>query len=164
VSPDGAAARPHLAHGRRVDLDCQTPRMTLPGSSLDTADRAARLIRGLLVAVGAVAAGTGTSVALRGTAAIPGGAPTVAGNDSVLRFYAVWWAAQGPAAWSPARDPGLDERRMRTLCVTTFLGGLARLAAVRTSGRPHPLFRALTVVELVAPPVLLTARRRLVLD
>ena len=138
--------------------------MTLPGHSLDTsADRATRLIRGLLVAVGAVAAGTGTSVALRGTAAIPGGAPTVAGNDSVLRFYAVWWAAQGPAAWSLARDPGLDERRVRTLCVTTFLGGLARLAAMRTSGRPHPLFRALTVVELVAPPVLLTARRRLAL-
>jgi hypothetical protein len=88
----------------------------------------------------------------------------VAGNDSVLRFYAVWWAAQGPAAWSLARDPGLDERRVRTLCVTTFLGGLARPAATRTSGRPHPLFRALTVVELVVPPVLLTARRRLVLD
>jgi hypothetical protein len=112
------------------------------------------------VAVGAVATGTGASVALRGTAAIPGGAPTVASNDSVLRFYAVWWAAQGPAAWSLARDPGLDERRVRTLCVTTFVGGLARMAAMRASGRPHPFFRALTVVELVAPPVLLAARRR----
>ena len=138
--------------------------MALPDPSLDTsADRAARLVRALLVAVGAVATGTGTSVALRGTAAIPGGAPTVASNDSVLRFYAVWWAAQGPAAWSLARDPGLDERRVRTLCVTTFLGGLARTAAMRTSGRPHPLFRALAVVELVVPPVLLAARRRLAL-
>jgi hypothetical protein len=111
--------------------------------------------------VGAVATATGTSVALRGTAAIPGGAPTVASNDSVLRFYAVWWAAQGPAALSLARDPALDERRVRALCATTFLGGLARVAAMRTSGRPHPLFQALTVFELVAPPLLFAARRRL---
>jgi hypothetical protein len=120
----------------------------------------ATAIRGLLIAVGAVAAGTGTSVVLRGTAAIPAGAPTAASNDSVLRFYAVWWAAQGPAAWSLARDPGLDEGRLRALCATTFLGGLARVAAMRTSGRPHPLFQALTVFELVAPPVLLAARSR----
>lgn len=119
------------------------------------------LIRALLVAVGAVAAGTGTAVALRGPAAIPGGAPTVASNDSVLRFYAVWWAAQGPAALSLARHPGLDERRIRALCATTFLGGLARGAAMRASGRPHPLFQALTAVELLLPPVLVVARRRM---
>lgn len=122
---------------------------------------AARLVRGLLVAVGAVATATGTSVVLRGTAAIPGGAPTAASNDSVLRFYAVWWAAQGPAALSLARDPGLDEGRVRFLCLATFLGGLARVVAMRTSGLPHPLFRTLTVIELVLPPVLFTVRRRL---
>ena len=120
-----------------------------------------QLVRGLLVAVGAVAAGTGTAVALRGTAAIPGGASTVASNDSVLRFYAVWWAAQGPAALSLARDPGLDEGRVRALCATTFLGGLARVAAMRASGRPHPLFQALTAVELLLPPLLVGARRRM---
>jgi hypothetical protein len=80
-----------------------------------------------------------TSVALGGTVAIPGGAPTVAGNDSVLRFYAVWWAVRGPAAWSSARDPVLDERRVRMLCVTTFLGGLARPAAMRTSKQAAPV-------------------------
>ncbi len=74
-------------------------------------DRAVRLIRGLRGAARAVATGTGTSVALLRTAAIPGGASTVAGNDSVPRSHAVWWAAQGPAAWSLARDPGLDVRR-----------------------------------------------------
>ena len=118
-------------------------------------------IRALLVAVGAVATATGASVALRGTAAVPGGAPTVASNDSVLRFYAVWRAAQGPAAWSLARDPGLDERRVRALAVTTFLGGLARVAAMRASGRPHPLFQALTAFELVVPLLLWVARSRL---
>lgn len=100
-------------------------------------------------------------VALRGTAAIPGGAPTVASNDSVLRFYAVWWAAQGPVAWRLARDARLDRGQLRAVCATTFLGGLARLAAARTSGRPHPLFQALTVSELLLPPVLLLLRRQL---
>jgi hypothetical protein len=117
-----------------------------------------RLVRGVLLALGTVATGTGTAVALRGTAAVPGGGPTTASTDSVLRFYAVWWAAQGPAAWHLARDPQLDERRVRALCATTFLGGLARLAAARASGRPHPLFQVLTVLELTVPPVLVALR------
>jgi hypothetical protein len=53
------------------------------------------VVRGALVGMAAVATGTGLLVALRGTTSIPGGAPTAASNDSVLRFYAVWWAAQG---------------------------------------------------------------------
>lgn len=122
---------------------------------------AARAIRAVLVPLGAVATGTGALVALRGTAAIPGGAPTTASTDSVLRFYAVWWAAQGPAAWRLARDPALDRRQLQAVCATTFLGGLARLAAARASGRPHPLFQGLTAAELLLPPVLLALRRRL---
>lgn len=87
--------------------------------------------------------------------------PTVASNDSVLRFYAVWWAAQGPVNWRLARDPGLDQNQPRAVCAATFLGGLARLAAARNSGRPHSLFQALTASELVLPPVLLAFRRRM---
>lgn len=126
-----------------------------------TPDSAARVIRAVLVSFGAVATGTGVMIALRGTASIPGGAPTVASNDSVLRFYAIWWAAQGPAAWRLARDPHLDHSQLRAMCATTFLGGLARLAAAQTSGRPHPLFQALTVSELLLPPLLLAVRRQL---
>jgi len=121
---------------------------------------AARVVRVVLRAAGTVATGTGAAVALRGTASIPGVGPTVASNDSVLRFYAVWWAAQGPVMWRLARDPGLDERALRSVCATTLVGGLARLQSARTRGRPHPLFQALTVVELFLPPVLLTLRRR----
>ena len=120
---------------------------------------AAPALRAVLLALGAVATGTGATVAMRGPGAIPGGAPTTASNDSVLRFYAVWWAAQGPAAWRLARDPQLDPAGLREVCATTFLGGLARLAAARASGRPHPLFQALTVMELALPPVLLALRR-----
>ena len=92
-------------------------------------ESAARAIRALIAPVAVVASGTGAMVALRGPAAIPGGAPTVASNDSVLRFYAVWWAAQGPAAWRLVRDDELDRRALRRLAATTFLGGLARVTA-----------------------------------
>lgn len=119
------------------------------------------VLRGVLASLGVVATGTGAAVALRGTAAIPDGAPTVASNDSVLRFYAVWWAAQGPLLWRLARDPDINEDTLRTLCATTFVGGLARVAAARHSGRPHALFQALTVAELVAPPALFALRQRM---
>lgn len=121
----------------------------------------ARAIRAALLTVGAVASATGTFVAVRGPAAVPGGAPTSASVDSVLRFYAVWWAAQGPRAWRLARDPRLDADELRAVCATTVVGGVARLAARRASGPPHPLFSALTALELALPPVLLALRRRL---
>ena len=81
-------------------------------------------------------------------------------NDSVVRFYAVWWAAQGPVMWRLARDPRLDERAVRFVSATTFIGGLVRLQSMRTTGRPHRLFQALTAAELLLAPVLLTLRRR----
>jgi hypothetical protein len=111
--------------------------------------------------MGAVAASTGTMVAVRGPAAIPGGAPTVASNDSVLRFYAVWWAAQGPAFWRVARQVPDSAGSLVALSTLTFVGGVARLAAARTSGWPHPLFRVLTAVELAVPPLLVVWERRL---
>ena len=123
-----------------------------------TPETAARTVRTALLLSGAVAMSTGAAVALRGTAAIPGGAPTGASNDSVLRFYAVWWAGQGTAMVRLALDPDLDERAVREVCATTLLGGLARLTAARTSGRPHPLFQALTAGELLLPPALLALR------
>lgn len=136
--------------------------LTTPNTSISMTSKVpARLIRAALVSLGAVATGTGVMVALRGTAGIPGGEPTVASNDSVLRFYAVWWAAQRPVNWRLARDPDLDQNRLRAVCAATFLGGLARLAAARTSGRPHPLFQALTASELLLPPALLILRRRM---
>lgn len=121
---------------------------------------AARLLRGIIAGTGAIAFLTGGCVAFGGTAAIPGGTPTTASNDSVLRFYAIWWAAQGPAALRLVHDPMVDPGAVRHLAATTFCGGLARLAAVRASGRPHPVFRVLTIVELGLPPLMIALARR----
>lgn len=119
------------------------------------------LLRGVLLGMGVVATTTGASVAIRGAHAIPGGAPGATSNDSVMRFYAVWWAAQGPTLWRLSRSPDLPQDDVDAACLLTFLGGLARLGSRRQVGAPHPLFQALTVSELVLPPVLMILRRRL---
>lgn len=124
-----------------------------------TGQAADHLLRGLLAAIGAVGLSTGAAVAWHGPQAIPGGAATVPSNDSVLRFYAVWWSAAGFSTCRLALVPDLDARQLRAVAATTFLGGLARLASLRRSGRPHPLFQALTVTELLLPPGLLALHR-----
>ena len=136
---------------------CPTPRR--PASS--GRPLADALLRGVLLGMGVVAATTGASVAVHGAGAIPGGAPGAASNDSVMRFYAVWWAARAPALWRLSRSAELPRNELDSVCLTTFLGGLARLASNRQAGAPHLLFRALTVSELVLPPALMLLRRQL---
>jgi len=115
----------------------------------------------VLVATGAVAAGTGLSVVARGAAFVPGGAPVAPSVDSVLRSYAVWWAALGPVLWHLAPRVDQDRGVLAAVCGAFFLGGTARALAATQSGPPHPLFRALTIAELTAPPALLLWQRSL---
>jgi hypothetical protein len=122
---------------------------------------ARRVVQVLLRGSALVALSTGALVVSRGADAIPGGGAVTASTDSVLRFYAAWWAASGGLMWRVAADPERHPVALRAIAATTFAGGLARLLAMRRSGAPHPLFRVLTVVELVTPPVLLAAQRRL---
>lgn len=115
-------------------------------------DHGDHLYRLVLLAVGVVAMGTGTAVVLRGTAAVPGGGRVDASTDSTLRFYALWWAALGPVMVHLATRPPRERERLTAVAVLTALGGLAGIAAATQDGLPHPLFRALTVAELTAPP------------
>jgi hypothetical protein len=138
------------------------PTSSAPSSAASCARPPAEvLLRGVLLGMSVVAATTGVSVAARGAGAIPGGAPGAPSNDSVMRFYAVWWAAQGPSLWRLSRRSTVSRNELDAVCLTTFLGGLARLASYRQAGAPHPLFRALTVGELVLPPALMLLRRQL---
>lgn len=117
-------------------------------------------LRTLLCGAGAVALGTGSAVAVRGSAAIPGGRPIDASTDSVLRFYGVWWAATGAGLLRAAAAPERHRRFIRCAAAAMFAGGAARAGAWRESGTPHPLFQALTAVELAAAPALLAAQHR----
>lgn len=122
---------------------------------------ARRVLRSLLVGSGAVAVGTGGWVVARGTAAIPAGGVASPSVDSVLRFYATWWAGSGLVMLSIASKPEQHPTLVRGVAAATLAGGAARLLAARQSGWPHPLFRVLTALELAAPPLLLGAQRRL---
>jgi hypothetical protein len=119
------------------------------------------MLQAVLVGTGTIAAGTGTAVVIAGPGAIPGGGPVPPSVDSVLRFYAVWWAACGVALVRAAPRVEHETAAVQGACATMFLGGVARLLAARASGRPHPLFQTLTVVELVTTPVLVGWQRSL---
>lgn len=80
--------------------------------------------------------------------------------DSVLRFYAAWWTAAGPLLYRLAGRFDRDRTTLLEVCGVTFLGGVARVMAARHSGQPHALFRVLTAVELVIPPIALALHHR----
>ncbi|GAA4422516.1 hypothetical protein GCM10023169_17080 [Georgenia halophila] len=112
------------------------------------------ILRGLMWSMAGTAALTGTLVMTRGHRGIPGSttAPD-ASTDSVLRFYSVIWATQAAVFGRAAARRTLDRGELDRLAVITAAGGAARALAWRSSGRPHPLFRVLTVQELAMPVV-----------
>ena len=99
--------------------------------------RGVQLVRAVLAAASVVATVTGTLVAVRGAAAIPSGAPAAASNDSVMRFYAVWWASQGSSLWRLSRDPDLPQAQLQAVCTTT--PSSAAWPGSRPRGRPDGL-------------------------
>jgi len=118
-----------------------------------------RALQGALIGLGAVATATGLATLARGTVVIID-APVAAANvDSEHRFMAAWWTALGPTLWAATPRVEKQERVIRAVAATTFVGGLARLLSARQVGTPHPLYSALTAIELVLPPVLVAWQR-----
>ena len=160
--PAGANGADVIRHG------CDEPRIPEPcacvagyGSVRRVKPSTARgIVTGLLLGSGGVAIGTAGAVVTTGTRAIPGGGTATPSTDSVLRFYATWWGGSGVAMMAAATAPDPSPSLVRGVAAATFVGGLARLAAARRSGAPHPLFQTLTAFELLTPPLLLFAQRR----
>ena len=110
------------------------------------------ILRTALWGISGVAALTGVLVALFGNRAIPGASDrTDASTSSVLRFYAVIWAAQAVTIGRAAGRRELDHDEIERIGWLMAAGGAARGLAWWRSGRPHPLFQALTVQELAMP-------------
>ena len=95
-----------------------------------------------------------------GPAVIPGALPANATMDSEDRFYAVLFLGFGAALIWCARELRARAGAFRVLLAVFFAGGVARLVSVAAAGWPHPLFIALTAVELLLPPALAVLHQR----
>jgi uncharacterized protein DUF4345 len=113
-----------------------------------------------LVALAAIPIATGALSLLLGSAVIPDAGSTAASVESELRFYSVWYLGAGVFLASLAPRIEQRGRELQAVCGLLVLGAVGRLLAIASSGRPHPLFVALLVVELVLPPVLVLWQAR----
>ncbi|MGV1003815.1 MAG: DUF4345 domain-containing protein [Candidatus Nanopelagicales bacterium] len=98
---------------------------------------------------------------LHGARGVPGGSPDVVPTvDSSLRYANVFKFAAGVTI---LRELGRIERSSATRFAlsTIAVGGLARIAAWRQSGRPHPAVVGAIALETIGAPLLMTWQRRL---
>ncbi len=99
---------------------------------------------------------------LVGPRALPGTTgPLNPTADSEYRFVSAFWFATAPVIWSAI--PHIEQRTslVRLLTAVVFAGGLARLVSWRTTGRPHAVFIAAIVLELVGIPAVMAWQSRI---
>ena len=80
---------------------------------------ARRAVQAVLRGSGLIAVATGTWVVARGSAAVPDGDTVSPSADSVLRFYATWWAGSGVLMWRLAAAPERHPAAVRAVAATT---------------------------------------------
>lgn len=89
-----------------------------------------------------------------GNAAIPGAGSAGATVDSLGRFLGAAFAGYGLAWLWAARQRPIPAQAVRWLAGVFLLGAVGRLISLAVHGWPHGFQIALTVIELVLPPVL----------
>jgi hypothetical protein len=125
--------------------------MTSPTSRRDTSLRALQVT---LVVLAGVAISFGALTVLSGGSTIPGEETVRPSVDSELRFFAAWYVGAGVFLLGLARRPEHEGRAIRGVCAILVLAAIGRLLSMAAVGRPHAVFLALTVVELVIPIVI----------
>ncbi|MFF6776590.1 DUF4345 domain-containing protein [Streptomyces sp. NPDC012637] len=88
-----------------------------------------------------------------GNAALPGAGSAGATVDSWGRFMGAAFAGYGLAWLWTARQRPVPARAVRWLAGVFLLGGVGRLVSLAVHGWPQWFQIALTVIELVLPPV-----------
>lgn len=113
----------------------------------------ARALRTLTLLMGWACVPIGLLHVALGNAAIPGAGSAGPTVDSWGRFMGAIFVGYGAAwLWAARRRP-IPAPAVRWLAGILLLGGVGRLISLATEGRPHGFQIALTVVELVLPPV-----------
>jgi hypothetical protein len=112
-----------------------------------------RGLRAAVGAAGAIATLAGLDTVVRGARSVAGDPRAGAALESELRFYSAFYVAYGIALLRVAPGADRDPGAVRALAAALFGAGLARAAAWRQTGAPHPAQRALLALELGLPPV-----------
>ncbi|MER5886165.1 DUF4345 domain-containing protein [Streptomyces sp. NPDC001941] len=113
----------------------------------------ARTLRVLAQLTGWACVAIGLSHVALGNAAIPGAGSAGATVDSWGRFMGAAFAGYGIAWLWAARQRPVPARAVQLLAAVFLLGGVGRLISLAVHGWPHWFQVALTVLELVLPPV-----------
>ena len=117
-------------------------------------------LRGAFYLGGAVATGAGLHTVISGARSIIGEEQANPALESELRFYSAFYVAYGLAVLRVAPRADSDRDAVRALAGALLLAGAARAGAWRAAGPPNPLQRLLLAVELLAPPIVVTAQAR----
>jgi hypothetical protein len=118
-------------------------------------------LRAVFYVGGVVATTAGLHTVIAGARSLPGQELANPAVESELRFYAAFYVACGLVALRVAPRADRDPAAVRALAAALFLAGLARAGGWLAVGKPHPLQRALLVIELAAPPAMVAWQARL---
>jgi Domain of unknown function (DUF4345) len=119
-----------------------------------------RLFQGFLVLFGVIVIGVSLAHLLVGPGAIIGGSDVNATSNGEDRFYAGLFLCYGIALLWCGRDVERKQTYVNVLAAALFVGGVGRLTALILVGPPHPFFVAMLILELVLPPLMVLAARR----
>ena len=123
--------------------------------SSDVRDGGRRQLQIVAAALAAIPFLTGLAAMIAGPSTLPGDNSRLEPSaDSEYRFASAFWFAVAPVIWSTVPRIERQGPRLRAVCSVVFLGGLARLASWRRTGRPHPLFVGAIALELIGMPLL----------
>jgi hypothetical protein len=118
------------------------------------------LLQVLLVLFGVVVIGISLAHFAIGPEAIIGGSPVNPTSDGEDRFFAGVFLCVGVALLWCGRDVEHRAAYITALAAAVFVGGIGRLIAVIAVGPPNAFYVAMLGIELVVPPLIVLAARR----